>query len=187
MLPQAPKFDRFCDRAPSDSSAPAALWVPACPTDLGPWAEGPRDGAIWSEGAMKANWITPSESRGPPSQRSAGGSVGPGFPHGSSPWAEGPRESALVAVSSRRHEPIAAFPAKAGIHPPAGTAHQAIAMTCEPMRRSCSRPMGPGFRRGSGKLSGKGILSQALSRGRRQVVGGPWRSLCVLAVSSFVL
>src|SRR5271166_1418129 len=26
--------------------------------------------------------------------------------------------------ASRRHEPIAAFPAKAGIHPPAGTAHQ---------------------------------------------------------------
>ena len=62
MLPQAPEFDRFCDRVPSDSSTPAALWVPACPTDLGPWAEGPRDGVICSEGAMKANWITASKA-----------------------------------------------------------------------------------------------------------------------------
>jgi hypothetical protein len=30
MLPQAPEFDRFCDRVPSDSFTPAALWVPAC-------------------------------------------------------------------------------------------------------------------------------------------------------------
>jgi hypothetical protein len=29
-----------------------------------------------------------------------------------------------IGTASRRHEPIAAFPAKAGIHPPAGTAHQ---------------------------------------------------------------
>jgi hypothetical protein len=62
MLPQAPEFDAFCNRVPSDSSRPAALWVPACPTDLGPWAEGPRDGVICAEGAMKANWITPSKA-----------------------------------------------------------------------------------------------------------------------------
>src|SRR5436853_602999 len=30
LLPQAPEFDRFCDRVPSDSSTPAAQWVPAC-------------------------------------------------------------------------------------------------------------------------------------------------------------
>jgi hypothetical protein len=52
----------FRDRVPSDSSTPAALWVPACPTDLGPWAEGPRDGVICSEEAMKANWITASKA-----------------------------------------------------------------------------------------------------------------------------
>jgi hypothetical protein len=60
MLPQAPEFDHFCDRVPSDSSTPAAPWVPACLTDLGPWAEGPRDGVICSEGSMKANWVTAS-------------------------------------------------------------------------------------------------------------------------------
>src|SRR5690348_1614280 len=59
MLPQAPEFDHFCDRVPSDSPTPAALWVPACPTDLGPWAESPRDGVICSEGAMKARLWAP--------------------------------------------------------------------------------------------------------------------------------
>jgi hypothetical protein len=48
MLPQAPEFDHFCDRVPSDGSTPAALWVPACA------------GVICSEGALKANWITAS-------------------------------------------------------------------------------------------------------------------------------
>src|SRR5205807_2008848 len=61
MLQQAPESDRFCDRVPSDSSTAAALWVPACPTDLGPWAEGPRDGVICNEGAMKPIGLQPRQ------------------------------------------------------------------------------------------------------------------------------
>src|SRR5438477_4950345 len=71
MLPQAPELIAFCDRVPSDSSTPAALWVPACPTDLGPWAEGPRDGVICSEGAMKASRVTASFA----GKRSGGGFI----------------------------------------------------------------------------------------------------------------
>src|SRR5690242_17462001 len=62
MLPQTPEFDRFLRPCPIGPPHAGCTMGPGLPTDLGPWAEGPRDGIICSERAMKANWITASNA-----------------------------------------------------------------------------------------------------------------------------
>ena len=58
------------------------------------------------------------------------------------------------------------------------------------MKRSCSRPIDPGFRRGSKKLSRIGILSQALRRSaplRNAACDGPSGQVALLSMREVLM